>query len=278
MGSSPLTRGKQSRSYSARRAIGLIPAHAGKTSPLFGCNSGHKAHPRSRGENGNADHAPAAPPGSSPLTRGKLCDLIPVLRCQRLIPAHAGKTSREARPRARSPAHPRSRGENLLNGRFHLFLLGSSPLTRGKRRQPPGNPHGRRLIPAHAGKTRRHRPRRRPTRAHPRSRGENGQKVHSGRPSGGSSPLTRGKQGRGPRGCGRSGLIPAHAGKTCRAAARNGCSEAHPRSRGENDRRKSLAPEPLGSSPLTRGKRLGSAFRGWSRRLIPAHAGKTRRA
>ena len=71
------------------------------------------------------------------------------------------------------------------------------------------------------------------------------------------------------------GLIPAHAGKTCcRAwiATRRG---AHPRSRGENPRAGKPCALSMGSSPLTRGKRL---FRlDWvnRRRLIPAHAGKT---
>ena len=54
-----------------------------------------------------------------------------------------------------------------------------------------------------------------------------------------------------------SGLIPAHAGKTSSGSSSSACRRAHPRSRGENHRRRLC--------------RLLVA------RLIPAHAGKTRR-
>ena len=51
LGSSPLTRGKLSTSVHVRYAIGLIPAHAGKTSRPKLCRGSKRAHPRSRGEN-----------------------------------------------------------------------------------------------------------------------------------------------------------------------------------------------------------------------------------
>ena len=172
-------------------------------------------------------------------------------------------------------AHPRSRGENRIRIPSCLMLSGSSPLTRGK--PPPGSPrpHLPGLIPAHAGKTR-PRSRAHPDRtAHPRSRGEN---TVSAEPTGrleGSSPLTRGK--RSPRRAlmMRSGLIPAHAGKTlwalrvCRTVA------AHPRSRGENGIVRMLSWSPPGSSPLTRGKPAAHTRQIAQQRLIPAHAGKT---
>ena len=70
------------------------------------------------------------------------------------------------------------------------------------------------LIPAHAGKTN-------PVlnlvhndQAHPRSRGENGDKHVSGGLGLGSSPLTRGKQTATAKQPHFKGLIPAHAGKT----------------------------------------------------------------
>ena len=53
-GSSPLTRGKQGLGPVANQPVGLIPAHAGKTSPRRGVLVGLWAHPRSRGENGTA--------------------------------------------------------------------------------------------------------------------------------------------------------------------------------------------------------------------------------
>ena len=50
-------------------------------------------------------------------------------------------------------AHPRSRGENMQAAMQLTRDNGSSPLTRGKLRVSAPAVAGRRLIPAHAGKT-----------------------------------------------------------------------------------------------------------------------------
>ena len=153
--------------------------------------------------------------------------------------------------------------------------LGSSPLTRGKPLTAGLFRLPIRLIPAHAGKTAalasigtRHG-------AHPRSRGENcGRCVPLG-PTGGSSPLTRGK----PQGpvmmVALIGLIPAHAGKTPEQPPTRPVPTAHPRSRGENSRINGPVPCCRGSSPLTRGKPPHPLAHQNDRGLIPAHAGKT---
>ena len=91
----------------------------------------------------------------------------------------------------------------------------------------------------------------------------------------GSSPLTRGKpRPRAATAC-RSGLIPAHAGKTKPSHRLTGPPTAHPRSRGENYTRTRTSYIGRGSSPLTRGK--PDYPHGITRvpGLIPAHAGKT---
>ena len=172
-------------------------------------------------------------------------------------------------------AHPRSRGENLCGGRDSRQSGGSSPLTRGKRDHVGVRAALARLIPAHAGKTdcpadcMGNKP------AHPRSRGENYRLVVRIANRRGSSPLTRGKLR--PAGIGTlaRGLIPAHAGKTGALATTRRAVPAHPRSRGENQV-SDLVSNPLeGSSPLTRGKRSQLPALGATRRLIPAHAGKT---
>ena len=134
LGSSPLTRGKHSHGLGGVVRRGLIPAHAGKTSPLLTPPAYTRAHPRSRGENFALVVPMVFAGGSSPLTRGKPAD------------ASAGG--------AGGVAHPRSRGENRVAFLYHHMVLGSSPLTRGKLAHhspvlPPGG-----LIPAHAGKTR----------------------------------------------------------------------------------------------------------------------------
>ena len=50
---------------------------------------------------------------------------------ERLIPAHAGKTLTPAGVFVIQGAHPRSRGENWVEGEAELGFTGSSPLTRG---------------------------------------------------------------------------------------------------------------------------------------------------
>ena len=213
--------------------------------------------------------------GSSPLTRGKLGDLEDVHTRVRLIPAHAGKTRARPAPGGGSRAHPRSRGENTAYMRDGHLEMGSSPLTRGKHRLGIGCHTLFRLIPAHAGKTGSQACRRRSSTAHPRSRGENVTALDGSPFTLGSSPLTRGKPGRPMSGPPAPRLIPAHAGKTCSAAADRRSCPAHPRSRGENLRRSSDSAQENGSSPLTRGKPRQCRRGLRCLRLIPAHAGKT---
>ena len=258
--------------------MGLIPAHAGKTRCATPAQFGRRAHPRSRGENASQSRADDLVQGSSPLTRGKPSVKPGCSTRAGLIPAHAGKTS-VWRVMAGTPAaHPRSRGENSPPSGRGMRTTGSSPLTRGKRCPLGCACGGCRLIPAHAGKTRRNRRAGKGWRAHPRSRGENALGITTCTPAPGSSPLTRGKRATREAPALRSGLIPAHAGKTSTGGACARSRWAHPRSRGEN----SIMPAGMavvrGSSPLTRGKLAACQFGGGRLRLIPAHAGKTRRA
>ena len=194
-GSSPLTRGKPGCPPRWTRQSGLIPAHAGKTTDRGGRALACGAHPRSRGENRAARRASCAHDGSSPLTRGKPPGSHHDRRHHGLIPAHAGKTFARFAVATDTPAHPRSRGENLHRSGPLAAVEGSSPLTRGKpsTSREDDSPLG--LIPAHAGKTSRTRQYPRRGRAHPRSRGENVVAAISAAGVAGSSPLTRGKRG-----------------------------------------------------------------------------------
>ena len=101
-------------------------------------------------------------------------------------------------------------------------MTGSSPLTRGKRAPRRRRGHGEGLIPAHAGKTTSIPPCSRTTRAHPRSRGENLDGYRETYEEWGSSPLTRGKRREFFYATPAEGLIPAHAGKTCKSLPRPG--------------------------------------------------------
>ena len=132
--------------------------------------------------------------------------------------------------------------------------VGSSPLTRGKLGCPAHAGRTPGLIPAHAGKTTTSTPSRPTSRAHPRSRGENGGTQEGAHLGQGSSPLTRGKRAVAHELNHTNGLIPAHAGKTGGSSIPPGLDWAHPRSRGENSGSAYAEAEPVGSSPLTRGK------------------------
>ena len=135
---------------------------------------------------------------------------------------------------------------------------GSSPLTRGKRRLGLCSLATGRLIPAHAGKTRGCASLRGLFRAHPRSRGENTFYRGTRLAPPGAHPRSRGE----------------NAGRFLTLAAKR----AHPRSRGENAGMRQPARPFSGSSPLTRGKPGDTVPRSPNTGLIPAHAGKTRRA
>ena len=196
------------------RGRGLIPAHAGKTILTAFNRLKTKAHPRSRGENGDWRCPGSQVYGSSPLTRGKRDAPLACFGQRGLIPAHAGKTSGSTWGSCGTRAHPRSRGENQNSGLMVRMRTG--------------------LIPAHAGKTRAAIRSGRAAGAHPRSRGENIVDKPNILAGLGSSPLTRGK----PERAGVEGddcrLIPAHAGKTLIWSAPDLKTAAHPRSRGEN--------------------------------------------
>ena len=253
-GSSPLTRGKRSHWTAQTKRSGLIPAHAGKTERSHVCRARGWAHPRSRGENQVAEILTGHSSGSSPLTRGKRAARRRGRDLERLIPAHAGKTWPRGRRGPTQRAHPRSRGENTADDALTAQPAGSSPLTRGKQLVRAQRPDAAGLIPAHAGKTTSTTRSGTNPAAHPRSRGENGERAAFNGDREGSSPLTRGKLTPPGRYQAVPGLIPAHAGKTTVLAKPLGSAEAHPRSRGENNTTLGALACACGSSPLTRGK------------------------
>ena len=274
-GSSPLTRGKLLEAQGEGHRLGLIPAHAGKTATGPIVPQAIWAHPRSRGENERSSSMVVSLPGSSPLPRGKPMHQRASVADPGLILAHAGKTYRSQCIHVVMRAHPRSCEENAHIVDVGSALGGSSPLTRGKQAASRGCCVAARLIPTHAGKTLSSAGFPYTERAHPHSRREN--RNRSYRPSSnlGSSPLMRGRLGRHRHGLQDRGLIPAHAGKTLSSLSRTSRGGAHPRSRGENHFEYAKPENVKGSSPLTRGKRIGNHHLHARPGLIPAHAGKT---
>mgnify|MGYP000890263657 CR=1 FL=1 len=274
-GSSPLTRGARRCAGSASVGSRLIPAHAGSTIRATGGPFRSGAHPRSRGEHGSSTVEQVRADGSSPLTRGARRPSRWGRCCPRLIPAHAGSTTRRSIYASLRGAHPRSRGEHDIARGPWERVKGSSPLTRGAPRSRRRDIAGNRLIPAHAGSTITLSRAKCFSPAHPRSRGEHAMVTGYGELSEGSSPLTRGAHPPTTRGTSPVRLIPAHAGSTRSTVMPHSCTAAHPRSRGEHFVVRREVASDHGSSPLTRGAPKITQSSGSNIRLIPAHAGST---
>ena len=170
---SPLTRGRLCGHPPAAALAGLIPAHAGSTSPSWTTSTRKRAHPRSRGVDHRVGHAAAVVGGSSPLTRGRRRPSAVWSLVGRLIPAHAGSTQKWASRRLAGPAHPRSRGVDDINEAATKIA--------------------HRLIPAHAGSTGQGAGQVVQDGAHPRSRGVDDCPPLDIPQVKGSSPLTRGR-------------------------------------------------------------------------------------
>ena len=236
------------------------------------------AHPRAGGENPWAFSFRPITIGSSPRGRGKHGVQVARSFCERLIPARAGKTVTGRASSARHGAHPRAGGENRYVRVAAIACMGSSPRGRGKQRRLFRAPLPRRLIPARAGKTDAANDEGVCWPAHPRAGGEN-VKVRVLTPyEGGSSPRGRGKQKADAEALKQFRLIPARAGKTRSTPTDPWSCQAHPRAGGENYERKTGQPITAGSSPRGRGKPDEGTLCVVSVRLIPARAGKTKRA
>ena len=155
--------------------------------------------------------------GSSPLSRGiRLADCLPVPLC-RIIPALAGNTKLNEGIPFFTADHPRSRGEYVIDIITKVYVMGSSPLSRGIPATENDLLAASGIIPALAGNTG---PSRAPLwtrRDHPRSRGEYWVLPVRASCCIGSSPLSRGIPAVGDRRDGRSRIIPALAGNTTSA-------------------------------------------------------------
>ena len=311
----PARAGKTHETPAKKGSSGAHPRSRGETPLAAVGGSTRRAHPLSHGENGASGPSSQGISGSSPLTRGKRDGLVQGWRPVGLIPAHAGKTVLCRLVWPCWWAHPRSCGENTEAAALIFGTTGSSPLMRGKRLVgtlfqervglipahagkracTPQRKNRERLIPAHAGKTLRGSRPPAGSRAHPHARGENMRQsarvsffpgsspLTRGKPPcsasyfapWGSSPLMRGKPSASSTGAPLAGLIPAHAGKTARRRRTLRSRRAHSRSCGDNFRDTPMPALWSGSSPLTRGKRLGGLRRVPGVGLIPTHAGKT---
>ena len=134
-------------------AHGIIPAHAGNTSPRRWPTSRNGDHPRACGEHTRRQPLCGRIPGSSPRMRGTLFRIWRSTLACGIIPAHAGNTRCETRCTAPHRDHPRACGEHREKDGREKTGLGSSPRMRGT---PVGVGQLRGvvgIIPAHAGNT-----------------------------------------------------------------------------------------------------------------------------
>ena len=195
-------------------AVGIIPAHAGFTAGILYVRDRRKDHPRTRGVYPSGSVGAGQAAGSSPHTRGLLVPLLPREAGPRIIPAHAGFTSRRTLACPASGDHPRTRGVYMKSTQNHLTLAGSSPHTRGLLCALTPSPMQEGIIPAHAGFT-----------VylslvgvcwgdHPRTRGVYSSPVSRTILRTGSSPHTRGLQEVVQAEALGRRIIPAHAGFT----------------------------------------------------------------
>ena len=170
-----------------------------------------------------------------------------------IIPAHAGNTSSLAWPRASSRDHPRACGEHFDGDTGVFRFRGSSPRMRGTQDALAENKNIVRIIPAHAGNTRRPSSPTSGAGDHPRACGEHPFRGLSQAFLTGSSPRMRGTLIDRITHVSNLGIIPAHAGNTGVAMADTDTIEDHPRACGEHHRHAQPDFGTAGSSPRMRG-------------------------
>ena len=182
-------------------------------------------HPRSCGA-----HPPAAinitgNSGSSPLMRGSLHDDYFSL-------LYLGLTCKRRGQAIQERDHPRACGAHTVQAISVSILLGSSPRMRGSPFDNIRSQAAAGIIPAHAGLTFASRRFSAPSRDHPRACGAHSMAEKSARLSWGSSPRVRGSPSSTRASTMPSGIIPAHAGLTCRPCPCCRRSRDHPRACG----------------------------------------------
>ena len=256
---------------------GIIPAHAGNTSPPAIDLAKYGDHPRACGEHAVWFEFRAKREGSSPRMRGTLNTVTTRHSHTGIIPAHAGNTSSTGGWRKRARDHPRACGEHICNNPCLAKLRGSSPRMRGTLGAFARPKQNRGIIPAHAGNTLFFYKDIKIIWDHPRACGEHGAAFDNLDAQRGSSPRMRGTLVISDVDSLPLGIIPAHAGNTDSQAWRLFLRGDHPRACGEHRSESGTKTLGLGSSPRMRGTPEPRSRIRMARRIIPAHAGNTGR-
>ena len=227
-------RGTQHRYHIAVVIRGIIPACAGNTSLSVRVVSVRRDHPRMCGEHNGTIGAEAGTQGSSPHVRGARRVRSGRAKLLGIIPACAGSTRPDRRPRGARRDHPRMCGEHLHVGRVLVAFQGSSPHVRGARDVDTVARLQIGIIPACAGSTQRKRTPRPHGRDHPRMCGEHAAIQLASSAESGSSPHVRGARRLTLNPRPAAGIIPACAGSTGWSRRSWFCPRDHPRMCGEH--------------------------------------------
>ena len=198
-GSSPRMRGSRRLHRERRRQNGIIPAHAGLTACGTPMASAARDHPRACGAHPRPPCRGYSCPGSSPRMRGSLSAFQSTLTISRIIPAHAGLTSRNGNAIIKRRDHPRACGAHRGLYGPAVPQMGSSPRMRGSRHGRDGLCPWPGIIPAHAGLTRLQAQGKDTRWDHPRACGAHLDLLRRHVATVGSSPRMRGSLQRGPR-------------------------------------------------------------------------------
>ena len=207
--------------------------------------------------------------------RGKLLVAALADAHMRIIPAHAGQTTRVRYGRQAASDHPRACGANPCLVNVVSDCAGSSPRMRGKLATRICRTANQRIIPAHAGQTMAEPGFLATITDHPRACGANPTPIRPIIAGVGSSPRMRGKPRRRGRHALRGRIIPAHAGQTSSTYTESSWITDHPRACGANPQIFTDKEYMIGSSPRMRGKLRPVTARPSRIRIIPAHAGQT---
>ena len=231
-GPSPRARGSRSRSPTASRASGSIPASAGEPLAEPDGVESVRVHPRERGGALDGHALGQCPAGPSPRARGSLAfELIGAIG-DGSIPASAGEPRARASTSAARGVHPRERGGAAVSDIDIDAATGPSPRARGSRSRSPTASRASGSIPASAGEPTTTAARRGAPRVHPRERGGAVPRWPPGRSPEGPSPRARGSRLLHRLHQRERGSIPASAGEPRPTGSRTSRGRVHPRERG----------------------------------------------
>ena len=153
-GSSPRMRGSPYSCGHEGTVEGIIPAHAGLTTPCLLVNAYGWDHPRACGAHYLMNDEIYPEWGSSPRMRGSRKSRNLTRASTGIIPAHAGLTSAPAAAAFWIRDHPRACGAHQRFWQVICNAVGSSPRMRGSQSNRRHVWHRAGIIPAHAGLTR----------------------------------------------------------------------------------------------------------------------------